>query len=232
MALVAPSQIYTPRLTLTRSPLSWIKAAIQATIRLSVWGLPIGHHMTRYAMYHHIERTIPTFAQPAGARVLALSRSNDMLSLISRPDAVMTAGEYPEYDVLSLSNVADHSYDYLLCDQVLEHLEGNPQDAFDAVYRVLKPGGIAVLTTCMMQEIHGGQKPNGEWRDYYRFTPWGLKYLAKQFSRAEHGSWGNRAVFFGLRYLPVPHAEWHPLHKIAMYNQERFPILTWVIVQK
>jgi SAM-dependent methyltransferase len=39
------------------------------------------------------------------------------------------------------------------------------------INRVLKPGGILLLTAPQMARLHG------EPRDFYRFTRWGLRYL-------------------------------------------------------
>ena len=40
----------------------------------------------------------------------------------------------------------DNTFDVLICSEVLEHLE-NPEIAINEFYRVLKPGGLAIITT-------------------------------------------------------------------------------------
>ncbi len=57
----------------------------------------------------------------------------------------------------------------------LEHVE-YPREALEQVYRVLKPDGIALITSVMNFPIH--DYPN----DYWRFTPEGFKSLLKNFS--------------------------------------------------
>lgn len=45
-----------------------------------------------------------------------------------------------------LSIYPDASFEYILCAEVIEHME-NPQALIDEIHRVLKPGGLAVITT-------------------------------------------------------------------------------------
>jgi hypothetical protein len=96
---------------------------------------------------------------------------------------------------------------------------------------VLKPGGIAVHTTCFINPIHDAPA------DYWRFTPEALRHLARGFGEiiAADG-WGNRAVWLvdavGLRMMPIPHAPWHPLHRIATRNDALWPVVTWIVARK
>ena len=48
-------------------------------------------------------------------------------------------------DILN-SRLEDDSFDLILCSEVLEHVK-NPKDGLRTIFRVLKPGGIAVVTT-------------------------------------------------------------------------------------
>jgi hypothetical protein len=64
-----------------------------------------------------------------------------------------------------------------------------------------------------------------------------LKLLHADWDRIiECGGWGNPDVWTvvkdGIRFEPVPHAPWHPLHRIAVKNDPLWPISTWIIVQK
>ena len=102
---------------------------------------------------------------------------------------------------------------------------------FDETLRVLKPGGIAVHTTCFINPIHGVPS------DYWRFTPEALRFLARRFSKVlQVAGFGNQAIWviaaIGLRLHPVPHAKWHPLHKVATVNDPLWPVVTWVVAQK
>ena len=137
---------------------------------------------------------------------------------------------YPQYDLMNLS-FEDGSFDFVVSDQVLEHLDGNPQSAMDESRRVLKPGGVAVHTTCFLQQIHWGPK------DLWRFSPDALRFLARDFSEIiACEAWGNRLVWpyiwMGLRFEGIPQASWHPVHKLATYNEPDWPAVTWVVARK
>lgn len=58
----------------------------------------------------------------------------------------------------------------VLCTQVIEH-DPEPQKIIAEIHRILKKGGILILSAPQMGKLHG--EPN----DYYRYTKWGLKYL-------------------------------------------------------
>ena len=67
---------------------------------------------------------------------------------------------------------AAKSFDAVLCTQVLEHV-CEPLQVLKEVCRVLKPGGRLVLTAPQYNGLHG------EPQDFYRYTRYGLAYLAK-----------------------------------------------------
>jgi SAM-dependent methyltransferase len=74
--------------------------------------------------------------------------------------------------------IADDSFDVVLCTEVLEHLP-EPQRAVDEMFRVLRPGGLLLLTTRFIFPIHDAP------HDYFRFTKYGLRYLLRRFERVE-----------------------------------------------
>ncbi len=63
------------------------------------------------------------------------------------------------------------SFDSILCNEVLEHVP-EPSMLFAEAARVLKPGGYLLLTTPQTWGLHL------EPYDFYRYTPYGLRYLA------------------------------------------------------
>jgi SAM-dependent methyltransferase len=73
---------------------------------------------------------------------------------------------------------ASGSVDGVLCIEVLEHLP-KPQTAVDEIHRVLRPGGLLLLTTPFLLSYHG--KP-GDYSDFYRYTDEGLKWLLRHFT--------------------------------------------------
>lgn len=162
--------------------------------------------------------------------MLSISHSERLCQILGFSDEDITAGNYPEVNVLSLP-YQDNEFDFVVSDQVLEHVEGSPQQAVRETYRVLKPGGLAVLTTCFINPIHAAPS------DFWRFTPAALKLLHKEFSEViEVGSWGNEYVWYlvrlGLRYDGVPHARWHPVHLVASWNDDEWAISVWIVARK
>jgi len=62
------------------------------------------------------------------------------------------------------------SFDTVLCTAVLEHVE-QPACAIAEMHRVLRPGGVVILTAPLFWQVH--EAP----RDFYRYTEYGLRYL-------------------------------------------------------
>jgi SAM-dependent methyltransferase len=141
----------------------------------------------------------------------------------------MTDSSYPDINILNLP-FEDREFDAVVSDQVLEHVEGNPYNAINETFRVLKKDGIALHTTCFFMPIH---TPS----DYWRFTPEALRLLVSKHGEIiDVGGWGNPYVWLfsalGLRSQPIPHARWHPAHWIATKNVYRWPIVTWVFARR
>lgn len=81
-----------------------------------------------------------------------------------------------EVDVVSDSAalpLAADSVDTVLSNQVLEHVR-EPGNAVDEMARILKPGGLAIITAPHIWGVH--EEPH----DYFRFTPFGLRHLAER----------------------------------------------------
>lgn len=227
-----------------------ISMLVKAFVKLTTLGLETGPHMTRFKMYREVKRILQPYKQ--GRDVLDISGSSDLVALLDHPSPRITRAVFrdpklpekwtPVPDGAVVANILElpfenESFDYLFADQVLEHVEGNPHKALQETARVLRPGGIAIHTTCFMQE------PHEEPKDFWRFSTYGLELLCKEngLNLIESGCWGNRLAFFGLRYLKIPQAAWHPLHKIAMWTQTArsrvgrtpaLPMMTWVVAVK
>ena len=75
-----------------------------------------------------------------------------------------------------LSPFRNASFDNVICSEVLEHLH-TPSDAISEVSRVLRSGGLFILTVPFTYPVH--EAPC----DYFRYTPYGLqKLLHRQFN--------------------------------------------------
>ena len=81
-------------------------------------------------------------------------------------------------DAHDLSQIPDVSFDVVLCTEVLEHLH-TPPKAIAEFRRVLKPGGLLLLSTRFIFPLH--DVPG----DYFRFTKYGLRHLLTDFEILE-----------------------------------------------
>lgn len=194
--------------------------------RLSMLGLSRGVHITRYEMYRRLGQiNLPNKT----GDVLSISHSGVLAELTGIKHAGWIDATYPEHNMLALT-FADASFDFVLSNQVLEHVEGDPFHAISECARILRPGGIAIHTTCFINPIHGSPS------DFWRFTPEGLRLLHRGWNIIECAGWGNQQAWViaadGLRYEGVPHLSWHPLHRIAIKNDPLWPISTWIVAQK
>lgn len=183
--------------------------------------------LTRYYMYKKIWGY---FNRPIRGKILGISGIDNFDSLISINSVVINTN-YPEVDMQNLP-YRENSFDFVISDQVIEHLE-NPKKAIDESHRVLKTGGIAVHTTCFMNAVHRYPK------DYWRFTPEALNYLCHDFSDIiQCAGWGNRLVLMfcfishRFRAIRIPENHWDPRYWIATWNEEFYPIVTWIIARK
>ncbi len=86
-----------------------------------------------------------------------------------QPDTVGDAHHLP---------FSDGSFEFILCTEVLEHLH-TPHKAIDEMGRVLKSGGMLILTTRFVFPIHDAP------HDYYRYTEYGLRHLFKDWKIIE-----------------------------------------------
>lgn len=202
---------------------------VRRALRATTVGVACGPHLTRYSMYRELAAVVPSQLPPGPLQVLSVSGSGNLAALFAEEPEVVDA-VYPEHDLRDLSAFKDDTFDAVVTDQVLEHIEGNPQRAIDESVRVLKPGGLVVHTTCFMNPVH--RHPV----DFWRFTPECLEWLLRDCEVVTTGGWGNRwaaaLMDYGPRFVPVPHSRWHPLHWLATRHDPAWPIVTWVVARK
>lgn len=181
--------------------------------------------LTRYFMYNQLQKCFPNKIK---GKILGISEL-DGLSFLIHPESDVIETHYPEADIQRLP-YEDNIFDYVISDQVLEHVE-NPFLAISESHRVLKKGGIAIHTTCFINQYHLSPL------DYWRFSPETLKYLCKDFSEIiEYGGWGNRLAIFicflGDRFRTIEIPNKGLRHWLGTFNEKRYPISTWVIARK
>ena len=187
-------------------------------------------HISRFAMYKALEGALAG-EDSIDRVVLSISRSSRLAAILGLHAARVEGASYPDYDIAALDK-PDAAYDFLVADQVLEHVAGGPFAAFAESRRVVKPGGFVVHTTCMLNEVH--QPP----MDFWRFTPHGMRMLAERHGLevVRLGAWGNRQagefIQQGFRRTRVPEDEGHPIYQLATVNDEKHPITTWLVARR
>lgn len=127
---------------------------------------------------------------------------------------------YPEFDLCSSSPT--HSYDFVICEQVLEHVP-DPVRAVENLYALCRPGGTLLVSTPFLVRIHGSPD------DFWRFTPNGMRLLLQRggFDVDWVRSWGNRSCVrrnLGRWLLYQP---WRSLK-----NEPELPMVVWALAHK
>jgi SAM-dependent methyltransferase len=82
-------------------------------------------------------------------------------------------------DITALPLEAD-SVGMIICDNVLEHVP-DADRAMREMYRILKPGGVAYLSTPFLYPFHSSPS------DYHRWTAQGLAHLCRDFKMEKIG---------------------------------------------
>ena len=185
-------------------------------------------NLTRYYMYKKIAEC---FKKPMAGKILGISGIENFYPIINKEHSNITEGHYPEVDMQELP-FQDNSFDYVISDQVLEHL-GNPEKAIDECCRVAKKGGVVIATTCFMNYVHEAPK------DFWRFSPEALRFLCSDFSEIlQCEGWGNRIVVFicmmgdRFRSMKIPENRFSLRNLIARHNEKNYPIVTWIVARK
>jgi SAM-dependent methyltransferase len=183
-------------------------------------------------MYTDIQKFFDNKKQPVGkclliGDTLKGGKGNSALTDMLPKGCEITAPDYPGVDIHDMP-YGDNTFDYAMSDQVLEHVR-KPWIGVEEVRRVLKPGGIAVLTSALIFYMHGVP------HDYWRFTPDGLKVLCENFSRI-HRCAGTGDLNFVLDVLQgrggskiVPGS---PLEKRALACDGKNIVSVWIIAEK
>lgn len=78
----------------------------------------------------------------------------------------------------------DSSFDIVICAESFEHFH-NPFLAASKIARILKPGGLLLITTRFNFPVHDAP------HDYWRYTPYGLRTVLKDFDIVEEGVEGD-----------------------------------------
>lgn len=124
-------------------------------------------------------------------------------------------------DAHDLSMIESGSFDVVLCTEVLEHLH-TPEKAMAELLRVLKPGGLLLLSTRFIFPLHDAPG------DYFRFTKYGLRHLFREFEivefREEANTMETLAVLYQRIGFQCDTLGWRPL-KILWFLKAKMLML-------
>lgn len=81
-------------------------------------------------------------------------------------------------------DLPDNSVGTAICCETIEHIE-YPRKAVQELYRVLKHGGVLILTSAMLIPIHNYP------HDYWRYTPEGFESLLRPFD-SRYVDWNGK----------------------------------------
>jgi SAM-dependent methyltransferase len=127
----------------------------------------------------------------------------DIMDVVPRSDVTIQA------DIQDCPQIASHTYDVIVCTQVLEHI-ANPFKAASELHRILKPGGKLLLTVPAAYEYHADP------HDYWRYTPDSLRLLFDPlFTEVTLHTYGNPLIvvaaywYWMADHLPTAALELH-----------------------
>lgn len=193
---------------------------------------------SRYGMYTGIENFIKSKKLLPGKCLLIgdslkgkgnskLKIRNAAITNMLPKGTTIDAPTYPDVDIHKMPYKND-TFDYVIADQVLEHVR-KPWIGVEEVRRVLKPGGLTILTSALIFPVHGVP------HDYWRFTPDGLRVLCENFSKI-HRSQGTGNLNFVMDVLNKRGGRQvtrnTDLEKRAVACDNKHLVSVWIIAEK
>ena len=189
----------------------------------------LGYQYTRCALYlSHIEfygRRVEPLLE-AGLRAIEFGGSNGFIRDLFVGVAYEVAPNAPEVDIQNLSTYPADTYDFVVLDEILEHVS-RPWVAVEEIRRILKPGGTLITSSPFMIAVH--KVPE----DYWRFTKDALHILLENYSTVETHSWGNPgAVTYLMNGMMVTTQEAIEAGAFDLTNVEKYAIDVWAYATK
>jgi SAM-dependent methyltransferase len=224
--VVAASRCVTPHRPLIKSSYQEVGSAGAMKLRWSDMADPKTNFANRWVMYEDLGNWLNQHNW-AGKRVVEFGASNKLLCrFMAGAEHIVLA--YPEYDIQNLAKVDDNQFDVAILDQVLEHV-GAPERGLTEVHRILKPGGVAIITLPFLVPVHMDR----DYGDYYRWTPQGVETSLKRCGfDAQVRMWGNlKAAKLLLEdmYMFAEEAFKRGLKLSLKECDERFPVSVWAV---
>ncbi|WP_448388526.1 class I SAM-dependent methyltransferase [Microbacterium aurum] len=189
----------------------------------------LGYQYSRCALYlSHIEfyrsRVAPRLAE--GLHVIEFGGSNGFIRDLFAGVSYEIAPNAPEVDIQNLSAYPADAYDFVVLDEILEHVP-RPWVAVEEVRRILKPGGTLITSSPFMIAVH--KVPE----DYWRFTKEAMSILLEKYTAVETHSWGNPAsVAYLMNGMMVTTQEAIDAGSFDLADVEKFAIDVWAYATK
>lgn len=132
-------------------------------------------------LFHDLWRyQVPDWQRPV---ILDLGAGGRSMPGVASMEYVPHPNNSVQGDCLALP-FKDRCADLILSQAVIEHVT-SPQDAFEEMYRVLRPGGLLYVEVAFMQPVH--MHPH----HYFNVTPNGLSWLLRDWEVLEQGLVGT-----------------------------------------
>ena len=130
---------------------------------------------------------------------------------------------YPQFDLCNPT--PQGVWDVVICEQVLEHVV-DPFAAAVNLKALCAPGGHVIVSTPFLIKVH--ELPLYGMRDYWRFTPRGLRVLLERAGLVVDrvDTWGNRTGVLGNLDQWSARRRWHP-----MGNNRDMPVVVWAFAR-
>jgi len=189
----------------------------------------LDYQYTRCALYlshieHYESRIVPRLDE--GLKAIEFGGSNGFIQELFFGVDYQIAPNAPEVDIQDLSDYPDDHYDFVILDEILEHVP-KPWVAVEEVRRILKPGGTLITSTPFMIAVH--KVPE----DYWRFTKDAMRVLLDQYATVETHSWGNKdSVTFVMKGMMVTTREAIDAGAFDLTNVEKYAIDVWAYATK
>ena len=170
------------------------------------------------------EHVTPRIA--TGLKAVEFGGSNGFIARLFDGADYEIAPNAPAVDVQDLRAYPADFYDFVILDEILEHVE-RPWIAVEEVRRILKPGGCLITSSPFMIAEH--KVP----LDYWRFTKDGAKVLLHNYSRVETFSWGNPgSVTYLMNGMMVSTREAVDAGVFDLTDIEKYAIDVWAYAWK
>src|SRR5215216_6770186 len=111
---------------------------------------------TRYVMYlNHMDFVSSEFHSRCwiDPKIIEFGGSNHFIKNLFDHSNYRIAPNYPEVDLHDLGDFPGNVYDFVVLDEVMEHVE-RPHVAIGEVWRILKPGGCLMTSSPFLIAVH------------------------------------------------------------------------------